>query len=104
MDINKLAYDWIYELYTDMYKIQKLNESLVGWAKIVAENSELRLFNDQRKFVEYKIEKRVWYERYRKVFQLCWSIGGEVLDKFNRMFPDGENTVVRYTERGGLNE
>lgn len=98
MDIERLAYDWIYELYTDMYRLQKLNESLVGWAKIVAKNSDLRLFNDWRKFVECEIEKRVWHERYRKVSQLCWSIKGEVLDKFNQMFPDGENTFIRYTK------
>ncbi len=87
MGINELAYDWIYELYADMYKLQKLNESFVGWAKIVAEKPDLRLFNDWRKFVEYEIEKRAWAEKYRKVSQLCWSIGGEVLDKFKQMFP-----------------
>lgn len=84
IDIERFAYDWIYELNTDMRKVHN------AYCK-------LSKCGDWRKVIEYEIEKRVWAERYRKVSQLCWSIGGEVLDKFKKMFPDREETFMRYT-------
>ena len=84
MDIERFAYDWIYELDTDMRKVHNAYH-------------KISKCGDWRKVIEYEIEKRAWHERYRKVSQLCWSIGGEVLDKFKQMFPDGENTFMRYT-------
>ena len=84
IDIERFAYDWIYELDTDMRKVHNAYH-------------KLSKCGDWRKVIEYEIEKRAWHERYRKVSQLCWSIGGEVLDKFKQMFPDRENTFMRYT-------
>lgn len=84
IDIERFAYDWIYELDTDMREVHNAYH-------------KLSKCGDWRKVIEYEIEKRAWYERYRKVSQLCWSIGGEVLDKFKQMFPDRENTFMRYT-------
>lgn len=85
MDIEQFAYDWIYELDTNMRKVHNAYR-------------KFSKFSDWRKVIEYEIEKRAWAERYRKVSQLCWSIGGEVLDKFKQMFPDGEDTFMRYTK------
>ena len=84
--INQFAYNWIYELYSDMRGVHNAHRNLLK-------------HGDWRKVVEYEIEKRVWAERYRKVSQLCWSIGGEVLDKFEEIFPDGESTFMRYANR-----
>ena len=82
MDIERFAYDWIYELNTDMRKVYN--------AYLNAQRKRDWDDYDWRKVVEYEIEKRAWHERYRKVSQLCWLIGGEVLDKFKQMFPDRE--------------
>ena len=91
MNIERFAYDWIYELDTDMRGVHNAYR-------------KLSKCGDWRKVIEYEIEKRAWYERYRKVSQLCWSIGGEVLDKFKQMFPDGENTFMRYTKLEEYND
>lgn len=51
MDIEQFAYDWIYELDTDMRKVYNAYHNLSKCG-------------DWRKVIEYEIEKRAWHEKF----------------------------------------
>lgn len=72
VDMNRFAYDWIIEL--------KVCERGVRQAF-------LNRNRDWHKKVEYAIKKEVWEESYRKVSQLCYTIGGDIQQKFEDEFP-----------------
>lgn len=75
-DVEKFADDWITELICDLQTVTQAYEN----------RSE-----DWKKALEFEIELRVWQARYRKVSQLCHSVGGNTVIKFERIFSHGIN-------------
>lgn len=83
MNIEQFAKDWIYELVA---------------TKGIVERCYQQKDEHWKKSIEYAIERRAWYECYRKVSQLCHAIGGDTLTLFKRQFPEGVNSYIESKE------
>lgn len=79
MDITRLALGWIEELDSYRFKLERAYKGKNScWINAV----------------EYEFDRVRWAEAYRKVSQLCHAIGGDVLKRFEEMFPNGINSFV----------
>ncbi|MBQ1434218.1 MAG: hypothetical protein IIZ09_14080 [Ruminococcus sp.] len=79
MDITRLALGWIDELDLYRYKLERAYKGKNScWIHAI----------------EYELDRVRWIEAYRKVSQLCNTIGGDVLKRFEEMFPNGINSFV----------
>lgn len=77
--VNEFAYNWIAELECE---------------KVITEQAYAEHNKDWEHTIKFEIQKARWEGQYRKVSELCHTIGGDVLKEFENSFPFGIDTYI----------
>ena len=87
--MESLAISWIYELKTDMYKLNAIySKRYEGW----------------QQSVRFAIQYKEFEINRRRTSQLCYAVGGKVVELFEKNFPDAIDSMFAEEEENKARE